>query len=126
MTPHLTSTDGDPLQFSAVIEETILDRMVGGPKVMRRQLERLLTLHEQPNIDLYVINVAVHDGLDGEFTLLDFDEAQSIAYIEIQDGAIYVQDQDRVAKYAMTRKRMCAASVSPLDAIQSRLARLAA
>lgn len=110
-------TGDDPLRFSALIEETTLDRMVAGPRVMRRQLERLLALHEPPNIDLYVINVAVHDGLDGEFTLLDFDEAQSIAYIEIQDGAIYVQDQDRVAKYAMTRKRMCAAAVSPLDAI---------
>lgn len=119
-------TGDEPLHFSTVIEEKTLDRMVGGPKVMRRQLERLLELHEQPNIDLYVINVPVHDGLDGEFTLLDFKEAQSIAYAEIQDGAVYVQDQDRVSKYAMTRKRMCSASVSPVDAIESRLARLAA
>lgn len=119
-------TGDDPLQFSTVIEETTLDRMVGGPTVMRRQLEHLLELHERSNVDLYVINVAVHDGLDGEFTLLDFKEAQSIAYAEIQDGAIYVQDQDRVSKYMMTRERMCAASVSPVDAIQSRLARLAA
>ena len=59
---------------------------------------------------LYVINVAVHDGLDGEFTLLDFKEAQSIAYAEIQDGAIYVQSEDRVSKYTMTRERMCAAT----------------
>lgn len=116
----------EPLHFSTVIEEQTLDRMVGGPKVMRRQLERLLERHEQPNVELYVINVAVHDGLDGEFTLLDFKEAQSIAYAEIQDGAVYVQDQDRVSKYAMTRKRMCSASTSPVEAIKSRLARLAA
>ncbi len=119
-------TGGEPLHFSTVIEEKTLDRMVGGPKIMRRQLELLLELHEQPNVDLNVINVAVHDGLDGEFTLLDFKEAQSIAYAEIQDGAIYVQDRDRVSRYAMTRKRMCSASVSPVDAIESRLARLAA
>ena len=28
------------------------------------------------------VTVASHDGLDGEFLLLDFDEAQSIGYIE--------------------------------------------
>ena len=39
---------------------------------------------------------AVHDGLDGEFLLLDFDEAQSIGYIEYPPGVIYVQDQDQI------------------------------
>lgn len=119
-------TGDNPLRFSTVIEETTLDRMVGGPRIMRRQLEHLLDLHQRPNVDLHVITVAAHDGLDGEFTLLEFTEAQSITYAEIQDGEIYVQDQERVSQYAMTRTRMCAASRSPVDAIRSRLARLAA
>ncbi|MGB7799377.1 MAG: Scr1 family TA system antitoxin-like transcriptional regulator [Pseudonocardiaceae bacterium] len=42
------------------------------------------------------VTVASHDGLDGEFLLLDFDEAQSIGYIEYPTGAIYIQDQDQV------------------------------
>ncbi len=42
------------------------------------------------------VTVAVHDGLDGEFLLLDFDEARSIGYIEYPTGVIYVQDQDQI------------------------------
>lgn len=121
-------TDDEPLPYSTVIEERTLDRMVGGPDVMRRQLEHLLELSKLPNVDLFVMpeGTAVHDGLDGEFTLLDFEVAQSVAYIEFQDGAVYIQDQDRVAKYALTRKRMCAAATAPIEeAIASRLPRLA-
>ncbi len=119
--------DDEPLHYSTVIEERTLDRMVGGPEVMRRQLEHLLELSKLQNVDLFVMPeaTAVHDGLDGEFTLLDFDMAQSVAYIEFQDGTVYVQDQDRVAKYDLTRKRMSNAATAPIDeAITSRLHRL--
>jgi hypothetical protein len=59
--------------------------------------------------------VAVHDGLDGEFTLLDFNAAQSIADIEAQDGALYVQDPDRVQTYDLASKRMREAATRALD-----------
>jgi hypothetical protein len=49
------------------------------------------------------VTVAVHDGLEDDFLLLDFDEAQSIGYIGYPTGAIYVQDQDQVGAYACLR-----------------------
>jgi transcriptional regulator with XRE-family HTH domain len=127
---QLRLSDADnPLHFTAVIEESALDRMVGGPTVMRGQLRHLLDLSERGNITLHLmpLAVAVHDGLDGEFALLDFDDALSIGYVEFPDGAVYVQDQDQVSAYTMAAKRMCAAALSPADtvkAIKSRLSRL--
>jgi hypothetical protein len=50
----------------------------------------------QRGATLMPVTVAVHDGLDGEFLLLDFDEARSIGYIEYPTGVIYVQDQDQI------------------------------
>jgi hypothetical protein len=35
-----------PLKFTAVVEEVVLDRQVGGSEVMRAQLAHLLTLAE--------------------------------------------------------------------------------
>jgi hypothetical protein len=118
----------DPLEFITVIEEATLDRMIGGPDVMRRQLEHLLVLDGLPSITLLMMpsQVSVHDGLDGELMLLDFREAQSIAYMEFQDGAVYIQDQDRVKKYDFTRKRMCSRATSAARAIKDRLDRLTA
>ncbi|WP_033401111.1 Scr1 family TA system antitoxin-like transcriptional regulator [Actinokineospora enzanensis] len=126
----------NPLDFTTFIEPRTLDRLVGGPQVMRQQLEALREWNKLPNVHLYVPSeeIAVHDGLDGEFTLLDFAVAQSIGYIEFQDGARYIQDQDRVRTYDLARKRMCKAVAQDHDearrlaeeAIASRLDRLAA
>jgi len=100
----------DPLRFTAVIEETTLYRMVGGPDVMRLQLEHLLD--------------AVHPGLDGEFMMLDFREAQSIVYSEFQDGAVYVQQAERVAKYSVLRDLLIDAASPARELIELYLSRL--
>ncbi|MET8759691.1 DUF5753 domain-containing protein [Lentzea sp. NPDC004782] len=122
-------TDDDPLIFRAVIEEAALDRLVGGVDVIRDQYVHLLTLAERDNITLHLMptSVAVHDGLDGEFILLDFHEARSIGYVEFPDGAVYVQNHDQVAASTLAAERLCAAALSPADtikAIKSRLAKL--
>jgi transcriptional regulator with XRE-family HTH domain len=116
----------DPLRFRAVIEEYILDRMVGGPEVMRAQLEHMLTLIERDNVELHVMpaDITVHDGLNGEFLLLDFEEAQSIGYIEHPAGALYVQDQDQVIAYGLAADRLCAAALSLSDSAEAITARI--
>jgi Domain of unknown function (DUF5753) len=99
----------------------------GGAELSLRAFDRagqthadLITLLVMPSV------VAVHDGLDGEFMLLDFREAQSVACVEFQDGAVYVQDRDRVEKYDFRRKRMCSRAAPAAQAIKDRLDRLAA
>ncbi|RKT89279.1 Helix-turn-helix domain-containing protein [Saccharopolyspora antimicrobica] len=121
--------DTNPLSFRGIIEEYALDRIVGSPQVMRAQLEHLLDLMRRDNVELHVmpVSVSVHDGLDGDFLLLDFTEAQSIGYIEYPTGAIYVQDQDQVAAYNLSADRLCAAALSvsdSADAISARIATL--
>ncbi|WP_418153223.1 helix-turn-helix domain-containing protein [Actinoalloteichus caeruleus] len=115
-----------PLRFRAVIEEYVLDRVIGGPQVMRAQLEHLLTQVRRDNVELHImpVSVSVHDGLDGDFLLLDFDEAQSIGYIEYPTGAIYVQDQDQVEAYTLSADRLCAAALSVSDSTDVIAARI--
>ncbi|UGT59867.1 helix-turn-helix domain-containing protein [Nocardia asteroides] len=121
----------NPLGFCVVIEEAVLDRIVGGPAVMAAQLEHVLNLMERENVELHVmpITVAVHDGLDGEVMLLDFDDAQSIGYIEYPDGAVYVQQPEQVALYKMAADRLCRAALSESDSadlIRRRISTLSA
>jgi transcriptional regulator with XRE-family HTH domain len=120
--------DNTPLQCHAVIEESILDRVVGGPAVMRAQLEHLLALVERDNVTLQVLptSVAVHDGLDGPFVLLDFAEARSIAYIEYRGGAVYVQDQDMVEAYNLVAERLAERALSDADSAEAIRQRVAA
>ncbi|NNH73816.1 helix-turn-helix domain-containing protein [Nocardia uniformis] len=121
----------DNLRFRAVIEEHVLERMIGGPQVMRGQLEHLIELMRLDNVELHVMPtaVAVHDGLDGDFMLLDFCQAQSIGYIEYPSGALYVQEEDLVEEYRMVADRLCRTALSTADSadfIQSRIEILAA
>lgn len=119
MARQRVQSDERPLRFRAVIEQYVLDRMVGGPEIMRVQLEHLLALMERDNVELHImpIDAAVHDGLDGDFLLLDFDEAQSIGYIEYPNGAVYVQDQDQVDLYTLSADRLCAAALSEAESV---------
>lgn len=122
-------SNDEPLALTALIEESVLDRPIGSTATMRAQLEHLLALSGRDNIEVRVLPTALglHDGLIGEFTLLDFPAAQSIVYVEIVNGAIYVQDQQQVAGYTRIVDRLRAAALSPArtaEAIRSRLSTL--
>lgn len=116
----------EPLQLAVMLEEVALDRPIGGPQVLRAQLEHVLALLDRGNVDLRVLPTATgaHDGLVGPFTVFDFQKAQSIAYVELVNGAVYVQDQDQVNGYTRTVDRLREVALSPTDSkklIHSRL-----
>ncbi|TLG01823.1 helix-turn-helix domain-containing protein [Nocardia cyriacigeorgica] len=125
---RLTKTDS-PLAFQAVIEAAVLDRIIGGPAVMRQQLEYLLELLATDHVDLRIMptEVAVHEGLPGSFILLGFTEARGIAYVEYHTGALYLQDRPQVDLYTLAADRLRARALSAADtaaAIKSRIAHL--
>ncbi|MEV6095087.1 DUF5753 domain-containing protein [Nocardia sp. NPDC051981] len=78
----------DPMGLSTVIEEAVMVREVGGPRVMREQLDHLLTLIEHDHNDIRILptRTYAHGGKVGEFILLYFDEAQTVGYIEYPTG----------------------------------------
>jgi transcriptional regulator with XRE-family HTH domain len=109
-----------PLEFRAVVEEQVLDRLVGGVTTMLAQLRHMLTLADRGNVRIQVLpaEVAVHDGLDGDFIVLDFDEAESIGYIEYPAGSIYVQDQEQVDAYRLAAQRLEAMALPPAQSAE--------
>jgi transcriptional regulator with XRE-family HTH domain len=124
---RLTDTDNPP-QFGAVIEEAVLDRPVGGPQVMREQLQHLLTLMSRDNIALQVMptHIAVHEGLPGPFVLLGFARTRGIVYVEHHTGALYLQDRAQIEVYDLAADRLRQKAYSSEEttaAIKDRIAR---
>jgi transcriptional regulator with XRE-family HTH domain len=119
-------SDTYPLRLTALIEEAVLDRPIAGAATMCAQLEHLVKLSKQDNVDILVLPTAVghHDGLEGAFTVLHFEQAQSIGYIEYPDGAIYVQDQDQVLVYTRTAESLRYVALSPAESVKAITARL--
>ncbi|WP_181769099.1 helix-turn-helix domain-containing protein [Streptomyces albidus (ex Kaewkla and Franco 2022)] len=103
-----------------VLEEAALRRDVGGPVVMRGQLERLIEASEQPNITLRIVPLAAgpHPGTGGHLTYFRFRERelQDIVYTEVGlTSAVYLDQRPDVVTHleALTRVSLLAAEHVP-------------
>jgi transcriptional regulator with XRE-family HTH domain len=105
-----------PLTLHAVVLEGALRLAVGGPDTQREQLKRLLDLTALPNVTLQVIRPedGPHSGLRGGFYLLDFGSAaRPVVYVELKDGAMYLQEPTEVDAYRMVVHDLQRVAMSP-------------
>lgn len=94
-------TETIPLQLRAVVRESALRCQVGGPEVMREQLDQLLEWCALPNVILQVLpdESGAHASPSGAFVVLSFahPENESIGFLDTPLGGHTVDDADDVA-----------------------------
>jgi transcriptional regulator with XRE-family HTH domain len=105
-------TRPDAPRFWAVMDETALRRPVGGPEVMRAQLDKLLEATTLPGVTLQVAPFAngPHPGTYGPFVLFRFamPELPDMVYSEYLTGAVYLDARSEVATHLEVMDRMAA------------------
>ncbi|MEW2132312.1 helix-turn-helix transcriptional regulator [Streptomyces sp. NPDC005435] len=105
-------TRPDAPRFWAVMDETALRRPVGGPEVMRTQIDKLLEATKLPNVTLQVAPFAngPHPGTYGPFVLFRFamSELPDMVYSEYLTGAVYLDARSEVASHLEVMDRMAA------------------
>lgn len=76
MTRQTVFERDEPPHTWFILDEQVLRRGIGGPTVMRPQLERLLSAGQHPRCVLQVIpeEVIAHPGLAGPFTMMSFSQ----------------------------------------------------
>jgi transcriptional regulator with XRE-family HTH domain len=93
----------DPLQVTAVVDESALLRVVGGPDVMAAQLRHLLDLMELPHIVVRVLpfGVGLRRCHQGHFMLLEIpdDRGSDVVYIEGHAGETFLEGESDVDVY---------------------------
>ncbi len=79
-----------PPAVCALIDQSALNREIGGPVVMREQLIHLVAMSRRPNVTVQIIpNVGAHPGLLGAFTVADLEGTPGIVNMEdIADGRV--------------------------------------
>ncbi|MFG3290927.1 helix-turn-helix domain-containing protein [Streptomyces sp. NPDC048179] len=96
-------TAEDPMSLWAVLAEGVLRQHVGGPAVMRAQLEHLATMAELPNITVQVLPFSrgAHSGMFGPYLLLSFPQVTSLDLVltETPTGNIWMEREPEVAYY---------------------------
>jgi Domain of unknown function (DUF5753)/Helix-turn-helix domain len=113
------------IQLSAVIDEAVLLRNIGGPGVMRPQLEHLIVMSELPNVDIRVLPLGRDISLaPGSFEILSFapPEAPGTAILEDVVGAenlttqLFIGGQDAgTYMFRAVYDALVRASLSPDD-----------
>jgi transcriptional regulator with XRE-family HTH domain len=113
---RLLGRSGGP-RFWAVIDEAALHRLIGGPDVMREELEHLLDALKYPNVILQIMpfRSGGHAAEGGPFTLLRFPEPDlpDVIYVEHLTSALYLDRREDVDKYTEVMERLCVEAEPP-------------
>jgi transcriptional regulator with XRE-family HTH domain len=109
--------DNPPIELWAVLDEAVIRRPVGGPAVMRGQLEHLIAAADRPGVTLQVLpfSCGAHAGHGGPFSILAFpDRSDSeVAYVESVVGIIYLEKDKDVRARAEAFDRLRASALGP-------------
>ncbi|MDX3076689.1 helix-turn-helix domain-containing protein [Streptomyces sp. NPDC088354] len=93
-----------------VMEEAVLHRVVGGPDVMRDQIDRLLEASALAHVSLDIVPFAAgaHVGACAPFTYFRFEEPElpDIVYSEILSASMYLDQRSDVAAHLEAHNRM--------------------
>lgn len=97
-----------PLRLTTVIAEGALRQQIGGPTVMRAQLEHLAALMEgrpeQIEIRVVPFSAGAHPALGGPFQILSFPSPRlpDLVWQEILTSSDIIDQSSRVADYSIT------------------------
>jgi len=95
-------TEPNPIRAEALLAEAVLHVRVGGPKVMRAQLTRLLELAAMPHVRLRVLpnRAGAHTAMGTDFNVLSFGaELSDVVYMEFLHKGVYLEEADEVGPY---------------------------
>jgi transcriptional regulator with XRE-family HTH domain len=110
-----------PAELSAVLNEAVLLRPVGGPDVMSEQLNQLADLAELPNVTIQVLPMAAggHPAMTTPYVILSFADApdESIVYLENLTNGQALEEPEHVGGYTIVHQRLCSMALDPRDSI---------
>ena len=117
----LLTDEANPPEYWAVLDEAVLQRVVGGPEVMREQLKRLVELASLPNLTLQVVpfSAGAHAGMETPFLILGFPEQADpdVVYVENSTSGVYLEQPEDVHRYTLMFDHLRAAALKPDDTV---------
>ena len=97
----------NPPQMFFIVDEAAVQRLVGGPGVMRRQLEQLRESTDLQHVTILVIPFVkgAHQGMTGPFVILEFPDSAdgNLVFLENARGdSVLRDDPDETDRYLET------------------------
>ncbi|MEU0471083.1 helix-turn-helix domain-containing protein [Streptomyces olivaceus] len=118
--PHTT--------FSFVIEQALLERLMGGPAVTKALVDRLVAVARYRNVELQVMPLVQeeHAGFEGEMYLAETADHRWVGYVEGHGTSMLVRDPETAShmlqRYGKLRSQaLSQATVSLLERMRGAL-----
>lgn len=115
-------TGDDPPTVHAVLNEAVLLRAVGGPDVMRSQLEHLVRLSQLPHVTIQVLlfEAGAHPAMTAPFNMLGFEEepGMNTVYLENGRGSLYLEKPGDLARYQQMFTQLTELALGPKPSTQ--------
>lgn len=121
-----------PLRLVAVMDEAVLHREVGGPQVMREQLQHLMNLAEElPRVTIQVIpyGFGAHFSMTNGFAIIQFPEPgdPDVVYVENGSGGLWLENDSEITAHHQAFQHLLGAANNTRATIEmiARIARIA-
>ncbi|MFF1347556.1 MULTISPECIES: helix-turn-helix domain-containing protein [unclassified Streptomyces] len=93
-----------PPHLWAILDESVIRRVVGSPESMREQLDRLLEANSSQHITLQILPFAkgAHGAALGSFVILGGAEASlDVVYVDLHVGPLFMEKDEELDRYRL-------------------------
>ncbi|MFI2435244.1 helix-turn-helix domain-containing protein [Streptomyces sp. NPDC018693] len=110
-----------PLELSAVLDEAVLRRQVGGAEVMADQLRRLVAAARLPQVRLQVLpfTAGAHIGVTGPFVVFSFSSTSDLDVVVLDHltSSLYLERKEDVETYTAAFEALQSHALSPEETL---------
>ncbi|MEU1889239.1 DUF5753 domain-containing protein [Micromonospora rifamycinica] len=110
-----------PLRLHAVLSEAAVRTEVGGPEVLREQLDHLVTLSRLSNVSLQVLRfeAGAHLADSSGFALLTFEQDEPpLGYVETLAGELFLESARDLARMSAAYDNLRMLAMSPAESVK--------
>ncbi len=108
-----------PPKYRALVDEAVLHRQVGGPAVMKAQLDRILSLVREEKAAVQVIpyEVGAYGAVDSNFVYLEFAGTMlpDLVFVEGLASQLYLERPDELERYREALDYLRDEALNPRD-----------
>jgi transcriptional regulator with XRE-family HTH domain len=113
-------TRPDAPTLTAMVDEVVLRRPVGGPGCMAGQLQHLINMAKRPRVEVLVVpfTVGANAGLEGPMMIMEFDAQPTLVYLEIRCASGFVEEPPELRRARVAWRALRAMALSPEDSVR--------
>jgi transcriptional regulator with XRE-family HTH domain len=108
-------------KFSFVLDESVIQRLVGSPAIMNRQLRYLVDVTKLENVTIRLVpfTAGLHPGMKGPFEVVQFEDTpdESVVFVEEPRGDFISDNPRETQGYLDNFERIAEKALAPSDSV---------